>query len=304
MAMEDDGWDLQAVVRGGGGAARSTVEALDPFLFLPVVAKEEEDDLLGYLSGVFPDQKSGLQELEELCKPFFTKSLEPKQQMRVPSPKGKPSYLFPPQTTRQPQALSLSQTPRGKRRKNQQKKEVRQVPASGFSSDMWAWRKYGQKPIKGSPYPRGYYRCSSSKGCMARKQVERSRTDPETLIITYTGEHNHPIPVHRNSLAGCTRQKFPSSSSSFGSPPSSNAELTSSRTMSAELSPTTPPVSSVEDELLFPPLQKMEGEEIDEEEGDEDDDEENLFFLGDMDLTDDLMFGDLDEGLSQSFLVS
>ncbi|GKV03909.1 hypothetical protein SLEP1_g16144 [Rubroshorea leprosula] len=48
-------------------------------------------------------------------------------------------------------------------------------------SDLWAWRKYGQKPIKGSPYPRGYYRCSSSKGCSARKQVERSRTDPNML---------------------------------------------------------------------------------------------------------------------------
>jgi hypothetical protein len=26
-------------------------------------------------------------------------------------------------------------------------------------SDLWAWRKYGQKPIKGSPYPR--YICAS-----------------------------------------------------------------------------------------------------------------------------------------------
>nr|AFS64071.1 WRKY transcription factor 6 [Tamarix hispida] len=66
-------------------------------------------------------------------------------------------------------------------------------------SDSWAWRKYGQKPIKGSPYPRGYYRCSSSKGCPARKQVERSRASPSTLVITYSYEHNHPWPTSKNS---------------------------------------------------------------------------------------------------------
>ncbi|XP_020575074.1 probable WRKY transcription factor 65 [Phalaenopsis equestris] len=66
--------------------------------------------------------------------------------------------------------------------------------------DSWAWRKYGQKPIKGSPYPRGYYRCSSSKGCPARKQVERSRADPTMFIVTYTSEHNHPWPpVHKKT---------------------------------------------------------------------------------------------------------
>lgn len=66
-------------------------------------------------------------------------------------------------------------------------------------SDSWAWRKYGQKPIKGSPYPRGYYRCSSSKGCPARKQVERSRVDPTTLLITYAAEHNHPVPTTKHN---------------------------------------------------------------------------------------------------------
>ncbi|XP_012572328.1 probable WRKY transcription factor 65 isoform X2 [Cicer arietinum] len=66
-------------------------------------------------------------------------------------------------------------------------------------SDSWAWRKYGQKPIKGSPYPRGYYRCSSCKGCPARKQVERSRVDPTMLVITYSSDHNHPWPVSRNN---------------------------------------------------------------------------------------------------------
>ncbi|KAL0407444.1 UNVERIFIED_CONTAM: putative WRKY transcription factor 65 [Sesamum latifolium] len=64
-------------------------------------------------------------------------------------------------------------------------------------SDSWAWRKYGQKPIKGSPIP-GYYRCSSSKGCPARKQVERSRLDPNMLLVTYSCEHNHPWPPSRN----------------------------------------------------------------------------------------------------------
>lgn len=58
-------------------------------------------------------------------------------------------------------------------------------------TDAWAWRKYGQKPIKGSPFPRAYYRCSSSKGCPARKQVERSRAEPDKVIVTYSFEHSH-----------------------------------------------------------------------------------------------------------------
>lgn len=103
-----------------------------------------------------------------------------------------------------------------KRRKSQAKRVVCiPAPTGAYSrqsgevvpSDLWAWRKYGQKPIKDSPYPRGYYRCSSSKGCSARKQVERSRTDPNMLVITYTSEHNHPWPTQRNALAGSTRSQ-------------------------------------------------------------------------------------------------
>ncbi|KAK9282119.1 hypothetical protein L1049_005031 [Liquidambar formosana] len=73
--------------------------------------------------------------------------------------------------------------------------------SEGPPSDFWSWRKYGQKPIKGSPYPRGYYRCSTSKGCSAKKQVERCRTDASMLIITYTSNHNHPGPdLHTTNL--------------------------------------------------------------------------------------------------------
>lgn len=71
--------------------------------------------------------------------------------------------------------------------------------SEGPPSDFWSWRKYGQKPIKGSPYPRGYYRCSTSKGCSAKKQVERCRTDASVLIITYTSDHNHPGPTLQQS---------------------------------------------------------------------------------------------------------
>ncbi|XP_022974392.1 probable WRKY transcription factor 11 [Cucurbita maxima] len=83
-----------------------------------------------------------------------------------------------------------------KRRKSGVKKTVR-VPAisskiAEIPSDEYSWRKYGQKPIKGSPYPRGYYRCSAVKGCPARKKVERARDDPAMLVVTYDGDHRHP----------------------------------------------------------------------------------------------------------------
>ncbi|XP_019151225.1 PREDICTED: WRKY transcription factor 22-like isoform X2 [Ipomoea nil] len=99
--------------------------------------------------------------------------------------------------------------PKFKRRKNEHKRVVVQVPAEELCEDKWAWRKYGQKPIKGSPYPRSYYRCSSSKGCLARKQVEQSNSAAGMFIVTYTAEHSHSQPTRRNSLAGTIRNKFP-----------------------------------------------------------------------------------------------
>lgn len=74
-------------------------------------------------------------------------------------------------------------------------------------TDSWAWRKYGQKPIKGSPFPRAYYRCSSSKGCPARKQVERSQADPDMVLVTYSYEHNHSSAVARAQNRPVQNQK-------------------------------------------------------------------------------------------------
>ncbi|KAL7117006.1 hypothetical protein ACP275_03G043700 [Erythranthe tilingii] len=82
-----------------------------------------------------------------------------------------------------------------KKRKSRLKRVVRVAAISMKMADIppddYSWRKYGQKPIKGSPHPRGYYKCSSVRGCPARKHVERALDDPAMLIVTYEGEHNH-----------------------------------------------------------------------------------------------------------------
>ncbi|KAJ4916847.1 putative WRKY transcription factor 71 [Raphanus sativus] len=59
--------------------------------------------------------------------------------------------------------------------------------------DGYRWRKYGQKAVKNSSYPRSYYRCTTQK-CNVKKRVERSFQDPSMVITTYEGKHNHPIP--------------------------------------------------------------------------------------------------------------
>lgn len=87
-----------------------------------------------------------------------------------------------------------------KKRKSKLRKTIR-VPAisskmADIPSDEHSWRKYGQKPIKGSPYPRGYYKCSTVRGCPARKHVERATDDPLMLIVTYENEHHHSSPTY------------------------------------------------------------------------------------------------------------
>ncbi|OEL19893.1 putative WRKY transcription factor 23 [Dichanthelium oligosanthes] len=60
--------------------------------------------------------------------------------------------------------------------------------------DGYRWRKYGQKAVKNSSYPRSYYRCTAAR-CGVKKRVERSQQDPSTVVTTYEGQHTHPSPV-------------------------------------------------------------------------------------------------------------
>ncbi|KAF9618025.1 hypothetical protein IFM89_039422 [Coptis chinensis] len=175
--MEED-WDLQAVVRGccsssssssnssNSTATASVLPVEDSFACFPSLGFPENENFFS-----FPDlfeTKTVLDEFEQLYKPFLPKFQPP---LFPPSPLNNPNPISfqqqqlllqqqqhrvsvrMKQEQQQPRrtiaASTTISTPRQKRRKNQQKKVVCQVPAEGLSSDMWAWRKYGQNPSKG-----------------------------------------------------------------------------------------------------------------------------------------------------------
>lgn len=70
------------------------------------------------------------------------------------------------------------------------------------SDDGYNWRKYGQKQVKGSEYPRSYYKCTHAN-CPVKKKVERS-VDGQVTEIIYKGQHNHqrPQPSKRGKDTG------------------------------------------------------------------------------------------------------
>lgn len=67
------------------------------------------------------------------------------------------------------------------------------------ADDGYNWRKYGQKQVRGSEYPRSYYKCTHSN-CPVKKKVERSQEGHITEII-YMGAHTHPKPPSNRRAA-------------------------------------------------------------------------------------------------------
>ncbi|XP_047325971.1 WRKY transcription factor 55 [Impatiens glandulifera] len=79
------------------------------------------------------------------------------------------------------------------------------VPAPQFGNteippeDGYTWRKYGQKEIYGSRFPRSYYRCTHQKlyNCLAKKQVQRTDSNPLMYEVIYRTQHT----CHMSSTA-------------------------------------------------------------------------------------------------------
>ncbi|CAL9154532.1 unnamed protein product, partial [Musa hybrid cultivar] len=75
----------------------------------------------------------------------------------------------------------------GKKKKKGQKPQ--EEPRFAFETrsevdhldDGYRWRKYGQKAVKNSRFPRSYYRCTSAT-CGVKKRVERSSDDPAVVV--------------------------------------------------------------------------------------------------------------------------
>ncbi|XP_058735994.1 probable WRKY transcription factor 29 [Vicia villosa] len=234
-------WDLEAINETPTTTNTNTY-------FSQLFSELQHDELL---FGNFPEFSEAtnvlIDEFQELCKPFYPLSSQtivtnsmiiPKQHEEVKEIKASDEKA----ASQDLQVSTVSKCKKSKKNKN--KSIVKKVTAmDGTLCDAWAWRKYGQKPIKGSPYPRSYYRCSSSKGCSAKKQVEKNHLDPRVYLVTYTAEHNHPQPTRRNSLAGSTRKN----------------------NLSVTHSPTAAPMVKIEDEVtVMTSVQMMEKDEEDQ----------------------------------------
>jgi WRKY transcription factor 2 len=89
------------------------------------------------------------------------------------------------------------------------------VATAASADDGYSWRKYGQKQVKHSEYPRSYYKCTHPS-CQVKKKVERSHEGHVTEII-YRGMHSHPKPVQSRWPGVAAVHPFGDASDSAGS---------------------------------------------------------------------------------------
>ncbi|KAK1570634.1 hypothetical protein Q3G72_004844 [Acer saccharum] len=98
--------------------------------------------------------------------------------------------------------------------------------------DGHAWRKYGQKDILNTKYPRSYFRCTHKyeQGCKATKQVQKMEENPQMYETIYIGKHTCRSHMSLTStpqmiITDINGGPWRSSSSVISSPSSSTARV-------------------------------------------------------------------------------
>ncbi|KAK6155632.1 hypothetical protein DH2020_009880 [Rehmannia glutinosa] len=330
--MDDDDWDLHAVVRGCAAVTTTTSTAAAAATNNPFPPTTTFHDDQNSFDHFHDDPFQGLQEVyRELCVdespppaaadiPVAASTIcnipaahvfQPRQeivQVKSPPPLqinivqnqennniqfnnprfGSSSHNFP--ATNNPQPI------RQRRRKNQQMKMVRQMTQEELSADSWAWRKYGQKPIKGSPYPRNYYRCSTSKAAPPENRWSAAQT-----IQRFLWYHTPANTLIHAQLTGAPSPEVPAPNFIFSTRKTATTTTittfylkkgltisSSSTTSGSSFSPSTP---LVEGEA---PAENDDVEMAEEEDGGGDHEDDGNMFMNMMNDDEDNMFKGFD----------
>ncbi|KAL4441255.1 hypothetical protein ABPG77_011492 [Micractinium sp. CCAP 211/92] len=104
-----------------------------------------------------------------------------------------PRNFIAPSRNRQAAARAAERAQLGDRPGTVQPAPEKPRRESMANDDGYNWRKYGEKQVKGSPFPRSYYKCSHP-GCPAKKMIEREPKSGRISQSELKNEHNHPKP--------------------------------------------------------------------------------------------------------------
>ncbi|TMW96132.1 hypothetical protein EJD97_007896 [Solanum chilense] len=160
------------------------------------------------------------------------------------------------------------------KRRDQSPRVFNEVLQEELTDDKWAWQKYGQKSIKGSPFPRNYFKCSASN-CKATKIIEKSPKNDKYFLVSYSDVHNHDPPPSRRSLAlynNISKRRLPKSINIVPKALKLNASSSSSSSKRAkrfkvDASPTAPkPEIKKNNEMVDDVVVENKGDIIEEEE--------------------------------------